>query len=432
MSPEEIGLIGFAILLVCIFLGVHIGFSLIVVGFFGCLVLSGITAALANASIVPFAEVSNAGFAVIPLFMLMSEFIAAGGIGAEAYLMARAWIGHLKGGLAMATVGACAIFAAVSGSSMATAMVMGRMAYPEMKKYNYSDELATGCICAGGSIGIMIPPSVQFIVIGILTEVSIGKLFIAGIIPGITQALFYAIAIGIMCKINPKLGPAAINLPMKEKMGTLKLTWPVILLFLVVIGGIYGGVFTAQEAGAIGAFGALLIGLARRHLSRSSFNDSLKAAVKSTGMLLLLLIGAFVFNRFLAISRLPDVTSEWIVGLGLNRYAILIIVLILYIILGMFFDITAMLILTIPIFFPAMVALKFDPVWYGVLICRVSEMGFISPPFGLNLFGLVGVIDVPLGKIYRGVIPFLIADVVHLALLVSIPAMTMFIPNLMH
>ncbi len=318
MSPAEIGLIGFVLLLACIFLGVHIGFSLIVIGFLGSLIISGVTAALANASIVPFAQVSDPNFAVIPLFMMMSEFIAAGGIGAEAYLTARAWVGHFRGGLAMATVGACGIFAAVSGSSMATAMVMGRMAYPEMKKYNYSDELSSGCICAGGSVGIMIPPSIQFIVIGILTEVSIGKLFMAGIIPGITQVLFYAATIAIMCRIKPSLGPAAINLPMKKKVGTLKMTWPVIILFIVVIGGIYGGVFTAQEAGAIGAFGALVIGLARRQLTRASFNSSLKSAVKSAGMLLLLLIGAFVFNRFLAVSRVPAIASEWIVGLGIQ------------------------------------------------------------------------------------------------------------------
>ena len=431
MSPAEIGLIGFGLLLVCLFMGIHIGFSLIVVGFFGSLVISGSTAALANASIVPFAQVSDANFAVIPLFMLMGEFIACGGIGVEAYLTARAWLGQFRGGLAMASVAACAIFAAVCGSSMATAMVMGRMAYPEMKKYQYSIELASGCLCAGGSIGIMIPPSIQFIVIGILTEVSIGKLFLAGILPGMTQALFYIIAIYIMCRISPRLGPAAPNLPIKEKVQTLKLTWPVVFLFIVVIGGIYAGIFTAQEAGAIGAFGALLIGLLRRQMSRQGFNDALTNAVKSTGMLLLLLIGAFIFNRFLAISRIPAITSEWIVGLQVDRYMVLWIILVLYIILGMFFDITAMIILTVPIFFPVIVALKFDPVWYGVLICRVSEMGFISPPFGLNLFGLVGVINVPLSTMYRGVIPFLIADCFHLILLVAIPGIALLIPNMM-
>jgi C4-dicarboxylate transporter, DctM subunit len=431
MSPAVIGLIGFGILLVCIFLGVHIGFSLIVIGLLGALAISGISAALANASIVPFSQVSDPNFAVMPLFMLMSEFISAGGIGAQAYVTARAWFGQLRGGLAMASVAASGLFAAVSGSSIATAIVMGRMAYPEMKKYAYSDELSSGCLAAGGSLGIMIPPSIQFIVIGILTEVSIGKLFMAGIIPGLTQVIFYIVTIAIMCRIKPSLGPAAINLPMKEKVATLKLTWPVVLLFIVVIGGIYGGIFSPQEAGAIGAFGALLVGLTRRKLSWSTFYNSLKSAVKASGMLLLLLIGAFVFNRFMAVSRIPTIASQWIVDLGINAYYILIIVLFLYIILGMFLDITAMLILTVPIFFPSMVALGFDPVWYGVLMCRVSEMGFISPPFGINLFGLAGVIDVPLGKMYRGVIPFLVADTLHLALLIAIPAVALFIPNLM-
>jgi C4-dicarboxylate transporter DctM subunit len=227
------------------------------------LTISGAPAALANASIVPFTQVSAANLAVIPLFMLMGEFIAHCGIGAEAYLTARAWLGQFRGGLAMASV------AAVCGSSMATAMVMGRMAYPD------SIELASGCLCAGGSIGIMLPPSIQFIVIGILTEVSNGKLFMAGILPGISQVIFYVIAIYIMCRINPRLGPADPIRPMREKVNTLKLTWPVALLFIVVIGGIYAGVFTAQEAGDIGAFGALLIGLVRRQMSRPAFNDFL-------------------------------------------------------------------------------------------------------------------------------------------------------------
>ena len=431
MTPPVMGLIGFGVLLVCVFIGIHIGFSLIVIGFLGCVAITGLDVSLSNAGIVPFAVTGDANFAVIPLFMLMSEFISAGGIGGEAYLTARAWIGHIRGGLAMATVGACGIFAAVSGSSLATAVVMGRLAYPEMKKYNYSDELSSGCIAAGGSLGIMIPPSVAFIVIGILTEVSIGKLFIAGILPGITQILFYWATILLMCKINPSLGPAAQNLPMKEKVGTLGFTWPVIVLFGLVIGGIYSGIFTATEAGAIGAFGALIVGLSRRQLSGSAFIGSLKNTGKSAAMLILLLVGAYVFNRFLAVSRIPFITASWISALGINRYIILVIILLIYIVLGMFFDIMAVLVLTVPILFPIITSLHFDGVWYGVLMCRVVEMGFISPPFGINLFGLVGVIDVPLGKMFRGIIPFLVADCCHLALLVGIPAVSLFLPNLM-
>jgi len=431
MSAPVIGLLGFGSGLVCVFLGIHIGMSLIVVGFVGSIAVIGLEISLANAGIVPFAVTGDANFTVIPLFLLMSEFISAGGIGREAYLTARAWIGHFRGGLAMATVGACGIFAAVSGSSLATALVMGKMAYPEMKKYNYSSELASGCIAAGGSLGIMIPPSVAFIMIGILTEVSIGKLFIAGILPGISQVVFYWATIFIMCRLNPSMGPAAIKLPLKQKVGTLGLTWPVILIFGLVVGGIYGGIFTATEAGAIGAFGALVVGLARRQLSRASFANSLKNTVKSAAMLMLLLIGAYIFNRFLAVSRVPFVAASWISELGINRYVVLIIILFLYIILGMFFDIMAVLVLTVPILFPIIDSLGFDGVWYGVLMCRVAEMGFISPPFGLNLFGLVGTIDVPLVVIFRGVIPFLISDVFNLALLVGFPAISLLLPNLM-
>jgi C4-dicarboxylate transporter DctM subunit len=431
LNPSIIGLIGIGILLVCVFIGVPVGFALIIIGFLGSFALAGFGIALAGVGIVPFAITNDANFAVIPLFLLMSEFISASGIGSEAFRVARAWIGHLRGGLAMATVGACGIMAAVSGSSLAVAVVMGRMAYPEMKKYNYSSELASGCIAAGGSLGIMIPPSVAFIIIGILTEVSIGKLFIAGILPGISQILFYWATIYIMCKRNPSLGPASLNLPLKEKVETLWLTWPVILLFGLVIGGIYAGVFTATEAGAIGAFGALIVALGRRSLTGQAFGNSLKNTVKSAAMLMLLLIGAYIFNRFLAVSRIPFTTAEWIAGLGIDRYIILIIILILYIILGMFFDIIAIIILTVPILFPIITAFHFDGLWYGVLMCRVAEMGFISPPFGINLFGLTGVIKVPLTTIFRGVIPFLVADCFNVALLVGIPSIALFLPSLM-
>ena len=431
MSPAVVGFLGIAVLMVLIFLGVHVGFALIIVGFAGFALIGGIDPALANMALIPWAKANNYSFAVIPLFLLMSAFVENSGIGRDAYDTARAWVGQARGGLAMATVGACGLFAACTGSSLAGAVAMGKIAYPEMKRLNYGSNLAIGCVAAGGTLGILIPPSLGFIIIGILTELSIGKLFIAGIIPGILEIVFYCGTIYILCRLDPKVGPAGPKTTFRRKVGSLGLTWPVILLFLLIIGGIYAGVFTPTEAGGIGAFGALLIGLSRRQLSRQGLVDSLMETARMAGMIIILLIGAFVFNAFLAITRIPFVASEYIVALGLPKYVILVIILVGYIILGMFFDIYAILILTIPVLFPTIEAMGFHPIWYGVIMVRIIEIGLITPPFGINLFGLAGTVDVPVGTMYRGIIPFFIADICHVALLVAVPALSTFLPSLM-
>lgn len=431
MSPIIAGLVGIFALLVLVFLGVYVGASMAIVGFLGTIAVAGSFAAFSNLYIVPFGTTNDFGFAVLPLFVLMGELVSQGGIVKGAYEAARAWIGHIRGGLAMASVGACALFAATSGSSVACAAVMGKVAFPEMKRNKYASTLASGCIIAGGSMGIMIPPSMSFISIGILTDTSIGKLFVAGIIPGITQALFYVVTIFLMCRFNPNLGPTSPDTPFKQKLSSTVQTWPIFVLFILVIGGIYAGIFSPTESAAVGCVAAFIIAMSQRQLSRSKFFESLTSTVKVAGMLAFLLVGAFMLNRFLALSRLPFVVSGFIAGLGLNRFIILGIVLIIYIILGMFFDIVAVLILTIPIFFPVMTTMGFNPIWYGVLMCRVAEMGFITPPFGLNIFVLVGTIDVPLSTMFRGIMPFVIADVFHLALLVAVPSISLFIPSLM-
>jgi C4-dicarboxylate transporter DctM subunit len=431
MTPIEIGLIGFVLTMVIILLGVHVSFALIVIGISGLAMILGLEPALSSIGTITFNRVTDYSFAVAPLFMLMSALVSRSGIGEELYRTASAWVGHLKGGLAMATTVACGLFAACCGSSLAAAIAMGKMAHPEMVRYKYSLKLSVGTIAAGGTMGILIPPSMGFILIGILTELSIGKLFIAGIIPGILEVLFYLAAIYIMCKINPALGPALPKTGFKEKIGSLKFTWPVLCLFLLVIGGIYGGIFTPTEAGGIGAFGAFAISLLRRRLTRSDLFSCLLEGAQMTAMIIALLIGAFAFNQFLAITRIPFVASEFIVGLGLSKYSVLFLILFFYIVLGMVFDIFAILVLTIPVIYPMITNLGFDPIWYSVIMVRIVEIGLITPPFGINLFGLVGTVNVPIGVMYRGVIPFLMADFVHVALLIAVPQLSTFLPEFM-
>jgi len=431
MSPTEVGLAGFVLIMIVILLGIHVAFALILIGFAGLAMIIGTEPALSSVALIAFNKVNSYDFAVVPLFLLMSAFVSRSGIGKEAYETACAWVGQLKGGLSMATTVACGLFAACCGSSLASAIAMGTMAYPEMKRYHYDSKLSVGTIAAGGTLGILIPPSIGFIVIGILTELSIGKLFIAGIIPGILEVIFYVGTIYIMCKFNPNLGPALPRTTLGQKFGSLRLTWPVALLFLLVIGGIYGGVFTPTEAGGIGAFGALALSLARRQLTGSGFIQCLLEGAKMAAMMLALIIGAFIFNQFLAVTRIPFITSEYIVGLGLSKYAVLALILFAYILLGMIFDIFAILVLTIPIIYPTMIALGFDPIWYAVIMVRVIEIGLITPPFGINLFGLAGTVDVPITIMYRGVMPFLLSDFLHVALLIAVPSLATFLPEIM-
>ncbi len=431
MSQTEIGFIGIAVMIILLAAGVHVGLSLVIVGFAGFAAIGGLNAALNNVSMVTFEKLNNYLFAVLPLFLLMSAFVSEGGIGKEAYETARAWLGRFKGGLAMATIGACGLFAAVCGTSLAGSIVMGKVAYPEMKRLGYDDRLAGGTISAGGTLGILIPPSMGFVLLGILAELSIGKLFIAGILPGILVIIFYLITIFISCKINPKLAPGTTKTTWGEKVRSIRLTWPITLLFLLIMGGLYTGIFTATESAAIGAAGALILGIARRYLNGKNIWYSLMDSAIMTAMITIMLIGAYNFNAFLAVTQIPTTISEFLAALPISKYFILMFIIIFYIITGCFFDIIAIIILTTPIIYPAIEGLGFDLIWFSVIMVRMMEIGMITPPFGINLFGLVNIIKVPLATLYRGILPFVLADLLNVIVLCAIPAISTFLPSIM-
>lgn len=429
MSVEMVGVIGLAIVLVLVFLRIWVGAIMALGGFLGFAYLDGWDRALSMVGTEPYTQVANPTLTAIPLFILMGVLISNTGLGSDLYTAASKWFGSIKGGLAIATVAASGMFAAVTGSSTAAAVTMGKVAYPEMKKYKYNESMAAGAMAAGGTIGIMIPPSMGFILYGLLTTESIGKLFMAGILPGILQIFLYMITIYIMCRIRPDWGPPSAPVPLKEKVVSLKGTWAVVLLAAFVIGGLYGGLFTPTEAGALGSFGALILTWIARKLTWANMRQSVTETARTTAMIVLMMVGAFILMRFLAISKLPFALSDYIASLEASRWAILAGLIVFYLIIGCFMDIYAGIILTLPIIYPTVLASGFDPIWFGVIMVRLMEIGLISPPFGLNNFVLSSAINVPIGKIYRGVGPFLIADVIHTALLIAFPAIALVLVN---
>jgi tripartite ATP-independent transporter DctM subunit len=432
MSQTVIGLLGIGILSAMLMIGLDVGFSMLVTGFIGFAMIGGWGAALANMAILPFDTLNNYFFAVLPLFILMGSFCAEGQIGRDAYEMARTWFGSARGGLAIATIGACGLFAAITGTTLAGSLVMGKVAYPEMRKAGYKMPLAAGVVSVGGTLGILIPPSMGFILIGMMTDLNVGELFMAGLVPGIIVCFFYMGTIVVWSKIDPKLAPLTPKTTWKQKFTSVRLTWPVVLLFLVIMGSIYTGVCTATEAGAIGAFGALIIPLARRQMSRKAFWNSLMDCARMTAMIIILMVGAYTFNAFMAITQIPTTFGDFLVGLSIPRWGIMFFILAFYLIAGTFFDPISILILTISIFYPAVQSLGFNLIWYSVIMVRLIEIGQISPPAGINLFGLKGVIDAPMSAIFKGVLPFLATDVLNLLLLCFFPVICTFLPNLMN
>jgi C4-dicarboxylate transporter, DctM subunit len=432
MSPEIVGLLGILALMVLIALRVHLFAALAIVGFLGFTLIIGFKAAAANAALIPFHTLNSYSFAVLPLFLFMGEIVSESRIADYAFTSVNKWFGGIKGGTAIATIGACGLFAAICGSSTATAVAMGRMSLPEMKKQGYDDRLSIGSIAAGGEIGILIPPSVAFVLLGILTETSIGKLFISGIIPGIMQVLVYMVIIYLLVKINPKLAPHPNSIiGWKEKVSSLKLLWPIIILFLFVIGGIYFGLFSATEAGSLGAFGALVIGFAIRKLTFRGFISCIRTTVTTSAMIIAMMMGAFLFNEFLTISKIPFLAGDWIASLGLGRTSFIVIIAIAFIIIGAFFDMYAVIIITTPIFFPMAMHLGIDPLFWCVLMVMEIETGLVTPPFGLNLFVVAAATKTDLGVVYRGALPFVVGDLLRIAIILILPITATWLPSLM-
>lgn len=431
MEPIQVGLIGIIVLLVLLLSKMHIGLAMGMVGFFGFAYVTGWEAAFGVLQTVPYTTFASDSLSVIPLFVLMGAFAFSSGMSEDLYASVRTIFANLRGGLAMATVAACACFAAISGSSIATAATLGKVAMPEMRKYQYADSLATGAIAAGGCIGILIPPSVILLIYGILTEQSIGKLFAAGLIPGILQAVFYIVTIWLLTRRNPALGPPGPSSTPKEKVVAFFRTWDVIVLFLLVIGGLYAGIFTPTEAAGMGAFGAFCFAILRGKMNWSNFTSSLSSTVNTAGMLFTIVLGAMILGYFFSVTRLPVEFATYVSALPVNRYVVLLFIVIVYLILGCLMDSLAIVLLTVPVFFPLILQLGFDPIWFGVIVTRVTEMGMITPPVGMNVYVIHGITKVPMTTIFRGIGPFLIADVVELAFLIAIPEISTFLPSLM-
>jgi C4-dicarboxylate transporter, DctM subunit len=432
MSDMAIGGIGMGILFLLIFLKIPLAISMALVGIGGIVYFTGWNAGISVLSMVPYTTVSSYSIASLPLYVAMGALCFHGGVGEDLYYSMNKLLGRFRGGLAFATVGACAAFAAVSASSLATTATLGKIAYPEMKKYKYASELATGCIAAGGTMGILIPPSGIMIIYGVMVEASIGKLFMAGIIPGIIEALLYVIMVFIICRINPLAGPAAPKVPFKEQISSLKSLWSVALLFALIMGGIYFGIFSPTEGAGIGACGAVLVMLIKKRFTWKGLKDSLVEVGSVTAMVMVVMIGANILVSFLAMSRLPSEMASIIAGLQMSPYLIMAGIMVIYIILGCVMDSMSMVLLTVPVLAPLVVALGFDIVWFGIMVVIAVEMGAITPPIGINVFVMKNIAsDTPMSNIFRGIVPFFLADLVLVALLVASPQIVMFLPNAM-
>lgn len=435
MSSIEIGLWSFPVLILLIFLRVPIGAAMLGTGIVGTfLVLGKWTPILAQMKVLAWNTNANYSLSIIPLFLLMGQFAARGGMSQALFNAAAAFLGHRKGGVAMAAVGACAGFGSICGSSLATAATMAQVALPELKRNGYAGGLATATLAAGGTLGILIPPSVVLVIYAILAEQNIAKLFLAAFVPGIIAAISYLVVIAIYVRLKPESAGQAPRMPWKDRVPALIAVWPVVAIFFAVVGGIYLGWFTPTQAAAVGAAGAGLVAYVNGGLDRQALFACFKETAVSTGMIFFIILGASVFNSFLAFSRLPQVGAEWVTAQGFAPMTVLIIILVLYIIFGCIMDSLSMIVLTIPIFFPIVTAMDFGmspehfAIWFGILVLMVAEIGMITPPVGLNLFIISAMSrDVPIRETYKGIVPFVTADLFRIVLLTAFPIISIFL-----
>lgn len=434
------GLIGFAAVLALVLVRVPISFAMGIVGVVGYMYESSLRGAMSMAARLIIDTAQDYGLSVIPLFILMGLFVNKAGISRELYTASNAFLGHMRGGLAMATIVACGGFAAISGSSLATAATMSKVAMPEMRRFAYSDKLATASIAAGGTLGILIPPSVILVIYGLLTETSIGKLFVAGVIPGLVGILLYLCAVRFTVWRDPEAGPAGPRVPLSGRVKALREVWAVLLLFFLVIGGLYGVfdiaplnlTFSPTEAAGMGAMGAFLIALARKRLSLADTREVLSETAMTTASLFAVLIGAWIFSNFINRAGLPSALSELVTAHELRPWMVMAAIMAIYLLLGCVFESLSMLLLTVPVFYPIITDLGYDPIWFGIVVVVVVEISLITPPVGLNVFVLRGVVgDVSTATIFRGVTPFWIADILRLLLFLSLPGLVLWLPSQM-
>ncbi|MDC0739560.1 TRAP transporter large permease [Cognatishimia sp. SS12] len=412
-------------------LGMHIGLAMALAGFVGMATIIPADSSLYLLGQTVSDTALSFDLSVIPLFVLMGFLATRLGLSGDLYAAFNAWMGGQRGGLGMATVGACGAFGAISGSSLATAATMSEVALPEMRRYEYSDTLATGVIAAGGTIGILIPPSVIMVIYGIMTETSIVDLFLAGLVPGIILVLLFFATVAILVRVRPGYGPPGRSVPFAEKIAALRKVFGSLILFLVVLGGIYMGVFTASEAAGVGAFGAVLLGLAMGRMTWKIYVDALMDTIRTTTMIFTILIGALVFKNYMALAQVPFLIESWISQTALGPTGTILLVILIYIILGAILDTIAMILLTVPVFFPLVTSMGYDPVWFGILIVVVVEMALISPPMGMNVFVIKGMApEVSLATIYKGVMPFVAALAVLMILLLLVPGIALWLPSI--
>ena len=430
LSPDAVAAIGFVALFALMLLRVPVGMAMGLVGVCGYSYIAGSGPALKLIGQTSMRTVTDYTFGVIPMFMLMGAFVSVSGVSRELFRAANAFIGHLRGGLGVATVLACGGFAAICGSSVATAATFSSVAYPEMRRFGYPQSFSTGVIAAGGTLGAMLPPSTVLAVYAILTQQDIGKLFMAGIIPGLLAMGMYVLTIFIIVRVRPDWLPRGETTTWAERFAGLKDVWAPLLLFVFVIGGLYGGFFTPTEAGGVGATGAFLLGVLRGKLDRAGILEALLSATRTAAAVFTVLIGALIFGYFLTITQTPQKLTGFLTQLGLGSYGVLALIMLMYLVLGCLMDAMAMIILTVPIIFPVIVQLGFDPIWFGIIIVMTVELGLIHPPVGMNVFVIKSVVhNVSFMTIFKGVIPFVLTDILRLVILIAFPMIALWLPG---